>query len=99
MAQSPTTITKDAVISIDTATLLANDNDVEGDVLTMAAVSTTSTHAAALTLNTNGTISYDPTNADAVQTLTDTFTYTVEDGNGVENTATVSVLLMKKAKR
>ncbi len=99
VAQSLTPITEDVVTLIDTATLLANDNDVDGDALTVTAISATSTHGAALTLNTDGTISYDPTGAEAVQALTngqaltDTFTYTVEDGNGGESTATVSVVV------
>ncbi|MFG5379850.1 Ig-like domain-containing protein, partial [Yoonia sp. R2-816] len=84
---------------IDTATLLANDSDIDGDALTVTAVSATSEHGATLTLNTGGTISYDPTGAAAVQalaegqTLTDTFTYTVSDGHGGESTATVSVVV------
>ncbi|WP_299775169.1 tandem-95 repeat protein [uncultured Tateyamaria sp.] len=99
VAQSHKIITDDVVTLIETATLLANDSDVEGDALTVMDVSPTSTHDAVLTLNTDGTISYDPTGADAVQalaegqTLTDTFTYTVEDGNGGESTATVSVVV------
>ncbi|WP_299752768.1 tandem-95 repeat protein [uncultured Tateyamaria sp.] len=99
IAQNPNLVTEDAVTLIDTATLLANDNDVDGDVLTVTDVSTTSTHGATLTLNTDGTISYDPTGAGAVQalaegqTLTDTFAYTVSDGHGGESTATVSVVV------
>uniref|UniRef100_UPI003726B343 Ig-like domain-containing protein n=1 Tax=Yoonia sp. R2-816 TaxID=3342638 RepID=UPI003726B343 len=96
VAQGYNLITEYDVSLIDTATLLANDSDIDGDALTITAVSATSTHGAALTLNTDGTISYDPTDADAVQvaigqTLTDTFTYTVDDGNGGESTATVSL--------
>ncbi|WP_299775767.1 tandem-95 repeat protein [uncultured Tateyamaria sp.] len=98
-AQSPNLITEDVVTLIDTATLLANDSDADGDALTVTAVSATSAHGAALTLNANGTISYDPTNAGTVQALSqgqilsDTFTYTVQDGNGGESTATVSVIV------
>ncbi|WP_299752288.1 tandem-95 repeat protein [uncultured Tateyamaria sp.] len=100
VAQSPTPVTEDAVTLIDAATLLVNDSDVEGDALTVTSVSALSAHGATLTLNTDGTISYDPTGADAVQalaegqTLTDTFTYTVDDGNGGESTATVSVVVL-----
>ncbi|MDX8355418.1 tandem-95 repeat protein [Cognatiyoonia sp. IB215182] len=99
VAQSPTPVTEDVVTLIDTATLLANDSDVDGDVLAVTAVDATSAHGAALELHTDGTISYDPTNADAVralerdQTLTDTFTYTIEDGFGEESTATVSIVV------
>ncbi|WP_299752844.1 tandem-95 repeat protein [uncultured Tateyamaria sp.] len=97
VAQSSNPITEDVVTSIDITTLLANDSDVDGDALTVMAVSALSAHGAALTLNTDGTISYDPRGTDAVQalaqgeTLTDTFTYTVEDGNGGQSTATVSI--------
>ncbi|MDX8355777.1 Ig-like domain-containing protein [Cognatiyoonia sp. IB215182] len=102
VAQSSTPITEDVVTLIDTATLLGNDSDIEGDALTVTGVSATSTYGAALTLNTDGTISYDPTGADAVQalaegqTLTDTFTYTIADGNGGESTASVSILVHGK---
>ncbi|WP_298938631.1 Ig-like domain-containing protein, partial [uncultured Ruegeria sp.] len=97
--QSPGPVTEDVVTSIDTAALLANDSDVDGDVPTVTAVDATSAHGAALTLNTDGTISYDPTGAVAAQalaegqTLIDTFTYTTNDGNGGEDTATVYVLV------
>uniref|UniRef100_UPI00261339C0 tandem-95 repeat protein n=1 Tax=uncultured Tateyamaria sp. TaxID=455651 RepID=UPI00261339C0 len=99
VAQGPTSITEDAIALIDTATLLANDSDVEGDALTVIEVSAESAHGAILTLNTAGTISYDPTGAEAIQSLkngeilTDTFTYTVSDGNGGESTATVSIVV------
>ncbi|WP_298937193.1 tandem-95 repeat protein [uncultured Ruegeria sp.] len=99
VAQSSTSITEDAVSLIETAPLLGNDSDADGDVLTIEAVDATSAHGATLTLNSDGTISYDPTGADAVQaltegqTLTDTFTYTVKDGNGGESTASVSVIV------
>ncbi|WP_298938577.1 tandem-95 repeat protein, partial [uncultured Ruegeria sp.] len=99
VAQNPDPITEDAVTLIETATLLGNDSDVDGDALTIEAVSAMSAHGATLTLNTDGTISYDPTDAAEVQaltegqTLTDTFTYTVEDGNGGESTTSVSVIV------
>ncbi|WP_299084328.1 cadherin-like domain-containing protein, partial [uncultured Ruegeria sp.] len=99
VAKSPNPVTEDVVTLIDTATLLANDSDVDGDALTVIEVSALSAHGATLTLNTDGTISYDPTGADDVQalaesqTLTDTFTYTVKDGDGSESTATISVVV------
>ena len=99
VAQNPDPITEDAVAQIDIATLLGNDSDVDGDALTMTAVDAMSAHGATLVLNANGTISYDPRDAEAIQalaegeTLTDTFTYTVEDGNGGVSVATVSVVV------
>uniref|UniRef100_UPI00372B606A Ig-like domain-containing protein n=1 Tax=Yoonia sp. R2-816 TaxID=3342638 RepID=UPI00372B606A len=86
-------VTEDGVSLVEAATLRATDSDGDGDALTGTAVSAASTQGAALTLNPDGTIIYDPTSAHAVQTLalgqtlTDTFTYTVDDGNGGESTA------------
>ncbi|WP_298938623.1 tandem-95 repeat protein, partial [uncultured Ruegeria sp.] len=99
VAQSSTPITEDVVTQFATATLLANDSDIDGDALTVTSVSALSAHGATLTLNTDGTISYDPTGVDDIralaegQTLTDTFTYTIDDGNGGESTASVSVVV------
>lgn len=82
---------------IENSDLLANDTDAEGDTLTITEVSTTSANGATVTLNDDGTISYDPTNAAILQllnngeTITDTFTYTISDGNGGTDTATVSI--------
>ncbi|WP_298938655.1 VCBS domain-containing protein, partial [uncultured Ruegeria sp.] len=63
------------------------------------AVSAKSAHDAALTLNTDGTISYNPTGAADVQALTvgqtliDTFTYVTNDGHGGVSVATVSLVV------
>ncbi|MGJ8569716.1 MAG: tandem-95 repeat protein [Hoeflea sp.] len=90
-------VTEDAVQQISVADLLANDTDVDGDTLSVSAVSATSAHGAAITLNGDGTISYDPTAAATLQALgdgdttTDTFTYTVSDGHGGFDDATVTV--------
>jgi hypothetical protein len=64
-----------------------NDSDPDGDVLTVTAV----------TQGTNGTVLIDPVTGNPVYTPnadfngTDTFTYTVDDGNGGTDTATVIV--------
>ena len=99
-------ITEDNVFTFDADELLANDTDADGDTLSITAITDedgnagngiTSTEGATLTLNGDGTISYDPTGVaafdelDAGETKTDTFTYTVSDGNGGTNTATVSI--------
>ena len=71
------------------------DSDVDGDVLTVTQVNggpianpITGAHGT-LTINANGTYSYQVNNADPAvsglgvgQTVTDTFTYAVSDGNG-----------------
>ncbi len=89
---------EDAVATLQSADLLANDSDVDnGSSLTIAGVSTTSALGAAVTLNSDGTISYDPRGSETLQmmqdgdSLTDSFTYTVSDGLGGTDTATVSL--------
>ena len=74
----------------------ASDPD-EGDTLTFAAATATSANGAAVTVNADGTFSYDPTGVAALQTipvgtpLADTFDYTVTDSFGETSTATVTV--------
>ena len=66
--------------------VLANDTDVEGDVLTLSSV--TPPANGTVVINAIGTVTYTPTtNFNG----TDSFTYTVSDGNGGTDTATVSV--------
>ena len=83
------------------------DSDIDvGDMLTVTAVNgeagdvgsqITLGSGALLTLNSDGTFSYDLNeafdNLDDGSNDTDTFTYTVSDGNGGSDTATVSVLV------
>jgi VCBS repeat-containing protein len=81
--------------------VLGNDTDADvGDTLSVASFAALSAQGAAVTLNTDGTLHYDPTHAAVLQalaageTLTDTFTYTAQDQTGAHsNTATVSVVL------
>ena len=81
--------------------VLANDTDVDlTDVLHASAASATSAMGAAISVNPNGTVHYDPTLAAAIQALaqgetaTDTFSYTASDGHGGTDVATVSVALL-----
>jgi len=67
-------------------TVLANDTDPDGDVITVTAV-TQGAHGA-VTLNVNGTVSYIPI---PNYHGSDSFTYSISDGNGGSDTATVSV--------
>ncbi|MES9994162.1 MAG: Ig-like domain-containing protein [Candidatus Thiodiazotropha sp.] len=75
---------EDTPVTID---VLPNDTDPDGDILSIAA----------FTQGTNGTVSIDPVSGNPVYTPnadfngTDTFTYTVDDGNGGTDTATVTV--------
>ena len=70
-------------INID---VLANDFDVDGDVLTVIGLGEASNGE--LVDNGDGTVTYTP---DESFTGTDTFSYTIDDGNGAADTAAVFV--------
>ncbi|MBK9072584.1 MAG: tandem-95 repeat protein [Myxococcales bacterium] len=72
-----------ATILID---VLANDSDIEGDGLSVTAV-TDGTHGTVVN-NNDGTVTYTP---DADFLGTDSFTYTVSDGNGGNTVVTVNI--------
>ena len=69
------------------STLLANDTDVDGDTLTITDVPATSDNGATL-LFRDGWIHYIPL---LTYNLTDSFTYTVNDGHGGTATGSVTV--------
>jgi VCBS repeat-containing protein len=81
--------------------VLANDSDPDvGDTLSVASFATTSAQGANITLNLDGTLHYDPTLLASMQalaageTLTDNFTYRVQDQHGaLSNSATVTVVV------
>ena len=66
--------------------MLTGDTDPDGDTLTVESVTTPGDGTA--TINANGTVRYTP---DAGFVGTDTFDYTVADGNGGSDTGTVTV--------
>jgi large repetitive protein len=68
-----------------TIPVLANDNDPDGDPLTLTAASALN---GTVVINPDGTITYTP---NAGFNGADTITYTISDGNGGTTTATVSV--------
>jgi VCBS repeat-containing protein len=77
----------------DTVDVLGNDTDAESQTLTVTGVDTTGTTG---TVTNNGTdVTYDPNGAfeslDAGETGSDSFTYTISDGHGGTDTATVNV--------
>ena len=81
---------------IQAADLLANDADFDGDALTVSSVDGTSAAGATVSFDSvTGAIDYDP--GDLFQGLavgesaTDSFDYTVSDGNGGTRTASVTV--------
>ena len=78
--------------------VLANDHDANsGDVLVVDSVDATSTLGAAITIESDGSLRYDPTGVAALQalrdgeTLVDEFQYTLADGHYATDTAVVTV--------
>lgn len=71
-------------LTIDPATLLANDTDVDGDTLTISGVGNAVNGV--VELSSSGDIMFRP-----AANSPGSFEYTVNDGNGGESTATVTV--------
>ncbi|MEL6815298.1 MAG: cadherin-like domain-containing protein, partial [Cyanobacteria bacterium J06598_3] len=79
-----------------TGNTLTNDDDIDGDTLSVTSIDVTSTNGL-VTDNGDGTFAYDPNGQfEALtdgQSATDSFTYTADDGNGGSTTATVEVTI------
>jgi len=73
-----------------TVNVLANDSDVDGDPLSIIAVSTPTNGS--VVVNADGTVTYTP-NPDF--NGVDSFTYTITDGKGATATATVKVTVIE----
>ena len=75
--------------------VLTNDTDPDGDTLGVSAYDPTSTAGALVTMNPDGSFTYDQNGKFVAlgpgQSATDTFSYTVSDGKGGSATATVTV--------
>jgi VCBS repeat-containing protein len=90
-------VNEDATTSNLHASLLSNDTDVDhGHVLDIASVNTAGTIGTVYFDDASDTLTYaaDAASQDALkvgETMTDTFTYTVEDEYGATDTATVTV--------
>ncbi|WP_457094893.1 cadherin-like domain-containing protein, partial [Microvirga sp. P5_D2] len=78
---------EDTPLTVAVADLLANDTDLDGNALTMTGVSQGAKGTVKLT---DGKITYTP---DPNFNGTDSFTYTVSDGQGGQTTATVTVMV------
>ncbi len=77
--------TEDSVI---TGALLGNDSDADGDALTAAAQTLTTANGGSVTINADGTFSYQGA---ANFYGTDSFDYTVQDGNGGTDIGTAAL--------
>ena len=77
------TLNEDASAIID---VLSNDSDLDGDSISVSSV--TQPANGAVVINTDGTVTYTP---NANYNGTDSFTYTLSDGQGGTSTATVSL--------
>jgi VCBS repeat-containing protein len=88
------------ILNVSAPGLLSNDSDVDptDTVLTVKSFQSTSARGALVSVGTNGSLSYNPTVSATLkalvdgQTLSDTFTYTIQDASATEsNVATVTV--------
>jgi len=93
---------EDTALTITQETLLANDTDIDGDILSITAVSEEVVDSDGKVVGTatqddDGNIRFTP--GDALDSLAEgedkevSFTYTVSDGQGGSDTATVSVTI------
>ena len=85
------------MLYIPESDLIDGDFDAEGDSLNVIGIDTTGT-LGSVTLDGDGNVTYDPAGAfdwlGADESATDSFTYTVSDGNGGTDTATVTVTVV-----
>ncbi|NEQ73972.1 MAG: tandem-95 repeat protein, partial [Okeania sp. SIO2C9] len=99
-------VTTDEDSLLSSGNVLTNDSDADSDTLTVTEVNgnaagvgtqVTLTSGALLTLNIDGTFDYDPNgqfeSLNNGETDSDSFTYTIDDGNGGTDTATVNVTI------
>ena len=88
---APVAVDETASVTEDgsvTVTVLTNDSDIDGDVLTVAMASTDN---GTVVINTGTTVTYTPeANANGEAT----FTYTISDGFGGTDTATVTMVIV-----
>ena len=89
--------TTDEDTGFTTLNVLSNDNDVDiGDVISLNSVNT-SGMLGSLIDNGDGTFDYDPNGQFEYlavgESATDNFSYTIDDGNGATDTATVFVTI------
>ncbi|MCB9445581.1 MAG: tandem-95 repeat protein [Ardenticatenaceae bacterium] len=89
---------EDNILNVSAPGVLAGDSDLDtSDTIHATSTTTTSSLGAAVTINSDGSYSYNPQNAPALQALAgggsiqDTFNYTITDGHGGNDGAIVTV--------
>lgn len=89
---------EDTVLIVAAPGVLSNDADINAqDILSVDTFDATSSLGAVVTMQADGSFTYDPQNVAALQNLapnqteTDTFTYSMIDGQGGSDSATVSI--------
>jgi len=99
LAEDDAAITdEDNPVTVAVSGVLNNDSDPDvGDTLTVTAVDTSGTVGAVTAWDADGSFTYDPNGQfeylPAGGSTTDSFTYTVSDGNGGTDTATVTITI------
>jgi hypothetical protein len=79
---------EDTSLTIPASDLLANDTDVDGDTLTITDVTATENTHGTVSLDEDGNVVFTP---EANYNGEASFTYTISDGNGGTDTATVTL--------
>jgi uncharacterized repeat protein (TIGR01451 family) len=96
---SEASYTTDEDTPITTTSVLINDTDLDGDILSVVSFDAASTKGL-VTNKGDGTFSYDPNDQfeelAAGEQATDTFTYTISDGHGGTDTAMVTIKIIGK---
>jgi len=99
LAEDDTAITdEDNPVTVAAPGVLNNDSDPDvGDTLTVTSLDTSGTVGAVTAWDAEGSFAYDPNGQfqylPAGNSTTDSFTYTVSDGHGGTDTATVTVTI------
>lgn len=85
---------EDTSLVLAAAALLSNDQEFDGDAISITGVDATSAAGAQVSFD-GVAVTYDPgavfDNLQVGESVTDTFSYTVDDGKGGSDTATVTV--------
>lgn len=92
------TVGEEQVLVIESSDILANDLDVDDEVLEIVSVDTTSAGGANVFIDKEGNVVYESNDLKNLQELfgegqeiTDSFDYTITDGNGGFSTGTITV--------